>query len=376
MRIADIRTHIVGEERNFFFVVIETDTGLVGVGEGGITWREAAMAGFVEALKPQLLGQDPLKNEHLWQLMYRCGFFPADRIGAAAISAIDIALWDIKAQQFGVPLYQLFGGLVRDRVVCYPHISGDSAVELVEAAKEKVAEGWQFVRFHLPSRGQQFEPRQAIRDGVEQVAAIRQAVGPDVEIIIDVHTRLDPVDAIVLCRDLEPLRPYFVEDPIRCENPGSLARLAEKVHVPLAMGEQYASKWEFREAIENEWIDYARLDLCIVGGFTEALKIRGWCETHSIRIAPHNPLGPVSTAACLHLDLATSNFGVQECARAPGSLLTELFPIQVSFEEGHLLPPTRPGLGITINELAVSQYPALKGDCPQLSRLDGSFTNW
>jgi len=146
--------------------------------------------------------------------------------------------------------------------------------------------------------------------------------------------------------------------------------------VPIAMGEQYATKWEFREAVENRWIDFARIDVCNVGGLTEARKIAGWCETQYIPIAPHNPLGPVSTAACLHLDLATSNFAVQETARVPGEILPNLFPVQVPFRDGHLLPPDRPGLGVEMDESLVRQYPPVEGDCPRLSRPDGSFTNW
>ena len=377
MQITQIRTHIVGEARNSLFVVVDTDEGIYGLGEAGITWREAAVAGFIDALRPALIGQDPRRIEHLWQVMFRCGFFPANRIGAAAISAIDIALWDLKAKALGVPLYDLLGGQVRDRVVCYPHIAAETTEGLVAQAREKVAAGWKFVRFDLPSQGETLEPTVAVREGVRQFAAIREAVGEAIEICIDVHTRLDPADAVILCRQLEPLRPYFVEDPIRSENPAALRKVASKVHVPIAMGEQYASKWEFRQVVEEDLIDFARIDVCIVGGITETRKIAGWCETHYLPIALHNPLGPVSTAACLHLDLATSNFAVQECPREPGQALPELFPVQVPFADGHLLPPTGPGLGIEFDEAAVARYPAIEsGDCPQLSRPDGSFTNW
>ena len=377
MQITQIRTHVVGEARNSLFVVVDTDEGIYGLGEAGITWREAAVAGFIDALRPALIGQDPRRIEHLWQVMFRCGFFPANRIGAAAISAIDIALWDLKAKALGVPLYELLGGLVRDRVVCYPHIAAETTEGLVEQAREKVAAGWKFVRFDLPSQGETLEPTVAVREGVRQFAAIREAVGEAIEICIDVHTRLDPADAVTLCRQLEPLRPYFVEDPIRSESPAALRKVAGKVHVPIAMGEQYASKWEFRQVVEEDLIDFARIDVCIVGGITETRKIAGWCETHYLPIALHNPLGPVSTAACLHLDLATSNFAVQECPREPGEALAELFPVQVPFADGHLLPPTGPGLGIEFDEAAVARYPAIEsGDCPQLSRPDGSFTNW
>ena len=376
MKIKDIRVHIVAEQRNFLFVVVETDDGIIGVGEAGITWREQAVAGFIEALKPSLIGQDPMRTEHLWQVMLRCGFFPANRIGTAAISAIDIALWDIKARALDVPLYQLLGGKVRERVVCYPHAVGETATELADHASQLVSEGWRFVRFNFPERGNVLEPRQAIRDGIEHVTAVREAVGEEIELIIDVHTRLDPHDAVTFCRQLEPLNLFFVEDPVRSENPGVLARLRSQTGVPIAMGEQYSTKWEFRQVIENEWIDFCRLDLCIVGGITESLKVAGWCETHYIPIAPHNPLGPVSTAACLHLDLATSNFAVQECARVPGTVLAELFPQQVPFEAGYLLPSEGPGLGVTIDESAVAAYPPMEGGSPRLEREDGSFTNW
>lgn len=377
MKISAVKPIIVGEGRNFFFLVIETDCGLRGLGEGGITWREESTAGFVRALAPLLIGQDPFQIEHLWQVMFRSGFFPAGRVGCAAISAVDIALWDIKAQALGVPLYELLGGRTRDRVACYPHIASDNTEGLVEAARQKVAEGWKFARFDFPSQGNLLEPTRSVLRGAEQFAAVRAAVGPEVELIVDVHTRLDPSDAITFCRMLEPHRPYFVEDPLRAENAQSYRKLARQVAVPIGAGEQFATKWEFRQVIEEDLIDYARIDLCIVGGISEARKVAGWCEAHSIRVAPHNPLGPVSTAACLHLDLATSNFGVQELARIPGQVLADLFPVQVPYQAGHLLPPTRPGLGVEFNESALAKYPPIvDGGCPRLAREDGSFTNW
>lgn len=379
MKITAVKPFIVGQERNFFFVLIETDEGFKGIGEGGITWREDATAAFTRDFAPLLIGQDPFRIEHLWQVIFRSGFFPTGRVGCAALSAIDIALWDIKAQALGVPLYQIMGGLCRDKVVCYPHVRGATREELVEAAKVKAAEGWKFVRFdpRPEADGKTFEPSAAVRRALGDFAAVREAVGDDVEIIIDLHTRFDPVEAIRFCRDVEQYRPYFIEDPIRMENFQTFRKLAEHVHVPLAAGEQYATKWEFRQQIEEELIDFARIDLCIVGGITESLKVAHWCEAHSIMLSPHNPLGPVSTAAGLHLDLACSNFGVQELARMPGQVLPDLFPVQVEFSNGHLQPPTRPGLGIVFDEDAVRKYPPfVGGGCPIWQRSDGSFTNW
>jgi galactonate dehydratase len=379
MKITAIKSFSVGQERNFLFVVVETDAGLRGVGEGGVTWREQATAGYVAELAPLLIGQDPFRIEHLWQVMFRSGFFPAGRVGAAAISAIDIALWDIKAQALGVPLYQLLGGMVREQVACYPHVQGTSPQQLADASRKLVSDGWKFIRTELrpEADGVTFEPAGAVRRGVEDFAAIREAVGSQVEILVDVHTRLDPADAIAFCRQLEPYRPFFVEDPIRMENFDSYRKLAQHIHVPLAAGEQYATKWEFRQQIEEDLIDYARIDLCIVGGLTEALKVVAWCETHYIKLALHNPLGPVSTAACLHLDLAVNGFAVQELPRIPGTYLQDVFPVQVPYAAGHLQPPTRPGLGIVFDEQAAAGHPPIAGGgCPQFRRSDGAFTNW
>ena len=210
--------------------------------------------------------------------------------------------------------------------------------------------------------------------------AVREAIGDEMEIILDVHTRLDLPDAVTLCRELEPLRPFFIEDPLRSENPDSFKTLRSRTAVPLAAGEQFSSKWEFRQLIEEEWIDYARIDLCIAGGFTEARKIAGWCETHYIKLATHNPLGPVSTAACLHLNLASPNFGVQEWGirgdTPPAPVLPEIFPVPLDWADGHLLPPTKPGLGIEFDREAARKQPFQMRELPHLRREDGSVTNW
>lgn len=377
MIITDVKPYPVwGGNRNFFFVKVETDTGLYGIGEGGLTWKEMACAEAVRHLKPLLVGQDASRIEHLWQVMFRGGFFPADRVVNSAIAAIDIALWDLRGKELGLPVYQLLGGLVRDKVVCYPHVTGATHEEIAANSKTLADGGWKFIRFGVGSEGDLFEPSRAVRHAVRDFAAIREAVGDDVEICIDVHTRLDPPDAVRLCRELEQYRPYFVEDPLRSENMHSFHQLARHVAVPLAAGEQFATKWEFRELIEEDLIQYCRVDLCICGGITESRKVANWCETHYIPLAPHNPLGPVSTAACLHLDLATSNFAVQELPRLPGTVLPEVFPVQVPFKNGYLLPPTAPGLGIEFNEEAAIANGYREGNGPQLHREDGSFTNW
>jgi galactonate dehydratase len=364
--------------RNFFFVVVDTDEGIFGVGEGGITGRELAAAAVVEHYRPILVGQDPTRIEHIWQYLFRGGFFPAGRIAASVISAIDIALWDIRGKALGVPVYDLLGGLVRDRVVCYPHNVGHAmAVEsLVDSCLQTKEEGWKFVRWGLPQDGDVLEPTQSIRAALRQMEAVRRAVGDDVEICFDVHTRLDPADTIQLCRASEQYRPFFIEDPVRSENARSLRMVRQQTAVPIAVGEQFANKWEFREVIEDDLTDYARVDLSIVGGLTEAKKIAGWCEAHYIKMAVHNPLGPVSSAVCLQFNLACSNFGVQEQPRKTGTVLTDVVPVQPEWRDGYLLPPTHPGLGIEFDREAARKHPFQMRELPTLHRLDGSFTNW
>ena len=379
MKITGLETYrIWNGTRNFLFVAVDTDEGVWGIGEAGLTGREPAVEATVQQLAAQLIGADPFRIEHLWQTMFRGGFFPAQRILSSAISAIDIALWDIKGKALGVPIYELLGGRVRDKVVCYPHNQGHARElePLVQSCLATQAEGWKFVRCGLPQDGDILEPRPAVRAAIAQLEAVRAALGDEIEICFDVHTRLDLPDALWLCQEAERFRPFFIEDPLRCENPDSFKTLRPRTAAPLAAGEQFSSKWEFRPLVEEEWIDYARIDLCIVGGFTEARKIAGWCETHYIKIALHNPLGPVSSAACLHLNLATSNFGVQEQPSKPGSALTDIVSNAPQWEDGYLLPPQGPGLGLDFNRDVARAQEQRDWPMPSLRRLDGAFTNW
>ena len=377
MKITEVKTFpVFYGSRNYLFVKIETDEGIYGVGEFGITWKEQAGVGAIRHMASDLIGRDPLNIEYIWQILFRGDFFPGGRIHMAAISAIDIALWDIKGKALGQPVHMLLGGRLRDRVVCYTGIGGRTPEETARSAEDRVAEGWKYLRMSVLDRDGILEPATAVRDSVAHFAAAREAVGPDIEICIDVHTRLDPPDTIRLGRKLEPYDPFFIEDPLRCENPQTYRLVRNHVNCPLAVGEHYATKWEFRQLIEEELADYARIDLCIVGGLTEARKVANWCETHYIRIVPHNPLGPVSAAACLHLDVATDNFAVQEGGLVGRTVMEDLFPVQAPYESGYLLATDRPGLGVEFDEAATGKYPFRWGHGPRLKREDGSFTNW
>ena len=380
MRIADITCYPIWDgHRNFLFVIVDTDEGLYGLGESGLTGRELAVMGAIDHFRPLLIGQDPSRIEHLWQVLSRGGFFPHGKILGSAIAAIDIALWDIKGKSLGVPVYDLLGGRVRDKVACYCHLSpghSGGTEELVENARQRRSEGWRFLRWGLPAEGDLLEPGAAVREADAQFRALREALDEEIELCFDVHTRLSPADAIWLCRQVVPFRPFFIEDPIRSESPQAFHRLRQKTDVPLAAGEQFASKWDFRELIDHDLIDYARIDLCIAGGLTEAKKIAGWCEGHYIDIAVHNPLGPGATAACVHYNLAIPNFGVQEQPHPPGTTLTDVISNQPVWEDGHILAPTDPGLGLAFDREAAAAHPFRMAELPHLHREDGSFTNW
>ena len=381
MQVTDIKTFCCqGDRRKYFIVKVYTDEGVHGLGEVGIGHWGGAVEQAVRHLAQVVVGEDPFATEKLWQRMFRGGFFPADRVYCCALSAIDIALWDIKGKALGLPVYKLLGGPVREKVVCYPHVQGKDTAELVASCQHAVAGGWRFLRWQLPSGAPQpgvLAPTEAVRLAVEQMAEVRRAVGDDIELCLDVHTRLGTAPAIDLCNRLETLRPFFVEDPLRSENPASYRTLDRHVNVPVAAGEQWASKWAFREVVEEELVRYARIDLGIVGGLTEALKITHWCETHGIDIVPHNPLGPVSAAAGVALCMATTNVGVQEMPLAPGTFATDLFPAQVEWLQGYAACRDAPGLGVEFDEALAADRPApLNSWPPQWRGQDGAFTNW
>jgi galactonate dehydratase len=336
-----------------------------------------------------------MRIEHLWQRMFRGGFYPAERLIGSALSGIDIALWDIKGQALGVPVYELLGGRCRDYVECFfqpgylttvvehPRQQGAAEgnayadlKEVAAAALRFVQEGYRYYRTSPNAIQGVFHATEAIERTLAELRAVREAVGDSLELMVDLHTRLDPPEAIRFCRECEPLNMFLVEDPIRSEHPGGYRHIRQHTNVPLAAGEQWANKWEFRTAIEEELIDYARIDLCIAGGLTEGKKIAAMAETHLIKLLLHNPLGPVCTAASLHLDLACDNAGPQEVLWPPQTMLPDVFECDFVLERGRLTTPTKPGLGVRFNKEAARAHPAEMTEPPHWRREDGSFTNY
>ncbi len=377
MKITEIKTFRLKEWRTMLFVQVITDEGITGLGEAGLTTREGAVAGMIEDLSPLLIGADPFRIEHHWQTLWRGGFYPAGQVLSAAIAAIDIALHDIKAKALGVPVYELLGGRVRDKVATYCHFGGATSEETIEQAHARVADGWTCLRWE-PSYGADLvmDGRAAVDRAIDEFASLRDELGYDIDLIFDAHTKLTPTEATYLCRQVETYRPLFIEDPLRSEYPQAYRQLRSATDVPLAAGEQFATKWMFRELIEDDLIDFARIDVCIAGGLTEARKIAAMCETHMIDIAVHNPIGPISTAACLHLNLCCSNVLVQELPRRPGECVGDLISTDQEWRDGFLFCAGSPGLGLELHPDKLDNHAYEPAPLPILRRPDGSFTNW
>lgn len=364
---------------SMMLVVVDTDEGIHGLGEVGIRSRQKAVAGGLEHLAELIVGEDPRRIERLWQVMFRRGFFPADRILGAAIAAVDVALWDIRGKALGVPVHELLGGAVRDYVPAYVHVGDDyhDRERFLDRCRALVAEGWGHLRFSAPhDPGDILDARRCLRDTVSLFHQVRDALGDDTELILDVHTWLDPPEAVTLCREIEAARPYFVEDPLRCENPDSYRMLRSRTGVPLAAGEQYGSKWEFRTLIEEDLIDYARVDVGVAAGLTEAKKIAAMAEAHHIKLATHNPLGPVTAASSLQLNLACSNIAIQEHQTDPEPAIAALFATRPTIRPGRVLSTGLPGIGVTLDREAARRYTATAAERPHLRNPDGAFTNW
>ncbi|MFF2847304.1 mandelate racemase/muconate lactonizing enzyme family protein [Streptomyces sp. NPDC058001] len=364
---------------SMMLVVVDTDEGIHGLGEVGIRSRQRAVAGGLDHLAELITGEDPRRIEHLWQVMFRRGFFPADRILGAAIAAVDVALWDIRGKSLGVPVHEILGGRVRDHVPAYVHV-GDGYHDrdaFLDRCRALVAEGWRHLRFASPHDPDDvLDARRCLRDSVRLFHEVRETVGDEVELILDVHTRLDPPEAVTLCREIEAARPYFVEDPLRSENPDSYRMLRSRTGVPLAAGEQYGSKWEFRGLIEHDLIDYARVDIGVASGLTEAKKIAAMAEAHHIKLATHNPLGPVTAASSLQLNLACPNMAIQEHQTDPEPAIAALFTHRPVVVPGRIELSDLPGIGVDIDREAARTYQATAAERPHLRTADGAFTNW
>lgn len=367
--------------RNQLVLRIETEDGLVGWGESGLSSRETAVAAVITDYARFLVGQDSRRIGRIWQQCYRSQYFEGGRVLTAAISAIDIALHDLLGKRLGVPVHQLLGGKQRDVIPTFASFLATSDDQAVEATRTLVDAGWDCVRIYPAGFADEtFSPRASLGGTAHTLTLLRETFGPDLCLGIDLHHRYTPAEIANLCGKLPAGVLDFLEEPIRCESPEAYAALRQMTNIPFAVGEEFASKWQAAPYLEQGLMQYLRLDICNIGGFTEAMKIAGMAERHYVDLMPHNPLGPICTAASVHMSAAVPNFSWLETRQSPVESLgfhdPALFPVQVNLD-GPVYPvPDTPGLGIEINETALRAGVPEHVECPHLTRSDGSVTNW
>ncbi|GAA4993984.1 galactonate dehydratase [Actinopolymorpha pittospori] len=376
MKITGVECHFVDR---YLLVEVHTDAGISGLGESGAWGFLESSAAAVEKFGRYLVDKDPLHIEHHWQYMYRFSHFRGSAI-MGAISALDIALWDIAGKHFGVPVHHLLGGPVRDRARAYHHVFGSTREELLAGIKSARAAGFTAVGHLTPFLDEPRDRPFAVHTGVrlieeaaEAVRLYREAVGSEVDLCVEIHRRLNPAEAIQLGRAIEPYRPFFYEDPVTPDNFDEMAYVASKISIPIATGERMTSLWEFQMLLARGAVQYVRPDVCLVGGISGAKKIAALAEAHHVGVVPHNPLSPVSTAACLQIAACIPNFALQEYPgewSPPRSLL--MSPPIGHDGNGYLMIPSDPGIGVTLNRDALEMLPEVKREVVTRLRTDGS----
>lgn len=350
MKIRDVRTLMAfGGRQIWLFVIVDTDAGITGVGEASLEGRERAVASAIAEMSRSLVGLDPRRIEHNWQIMYRHGFWRGGVVLNTAISGIEQALWDIVGKELGVPVYRLLGGACRDRIQLYTHCSGQTPDDLARNAEGLTARGWRALKVGSPGFEGYATERQCIEATAERLRALRNAVGPDVLLMMDAHGRYTPGQAIRMIRALEAYDLYFFEEPVPPDNVDALARVAASgLGTSLATGERLFTKWGFRELLERQYVDIIQPDVCHDGGILETLKIAAMAETYHVKVAPHNPNGPVATAASLQLAACLPQFSILEYAEnQPWRDQAVIKPLGIV--DGWVDLPTEPGLGVALN---------------------------
>jgi galactonate dehydratase len=368
--------------RNQMLVKVETDTGVFGWGESGLSGREMAVAGALEHYSRFLIGRNAFDIGAIWQETYRSQYFEGGRVLQAAISAVDIALHDIKGKALGVPVYELLGGKQRDLIPTFASTGDEAEGDVaINRAKELMAMGFNAIRFFPIGQNSKniFEPRESIAPTAAMLNRAREILGDEVVLGIDYHHRLSVAEAASFCSKLKPGVLDFLEEPIRDETPEAYESLRTMTDIPFAIGEEFASKWQFLPYIERGIHQFNRIDVCNVGGLTEAMKVAGWSEAHYVDLMPHNPLGPICTAATIHFGAAVANFSWLE-TRAPETKLgfdnSDFFPVQPRLKGAYYPVSDSPGLGVEVNEDLVKQQSFKFWEAPHLKRRDGSVTNW
>lgn len=344
---------------NWMFVKIETDSGIYGIGEASLQYKDAALMAELEEFKRFLVGKDPFQIEYIWTSLYRRVTWTGGPVTMSAISAIDLALWDIKGKALGVPVYELLGGKMRDRIPAYANGWGAGGTEPdkhAERASQVISQGYTALKFY-PFSGEQVVTPERIDRGVSLVRAVREAVGPACEIAIDIRARLNIWSARRVAQKLEPFGIAWLEEPVLFDNVDALAEFARTVNVPVATGEQLYTRWEFRALLEKNAVGIIQPDICHAGGISELKKIAAAAETYYVTVAPHNSNGPISTVASLHLDTCIPNCFMQEIFVNFLPAYDEVLTNPIVIENGYCKLPEGPGWGTDIKEDVLLKYP-------------------
>ncbi len=363
----------------YLFVKVETSDGITGYGESGSWGYLEASAAVIQKYGRYLVGKDPLLIEHHWNYMYRFSHFRGAAI-MGALSAIDIALWDIAGKHFGVPVYQLLGGKVRDKARVYYHVFGSTREQLVSGIVNAKKLGFTAVGHLTPFLDEAREKPyfkthvDKMRDAIDAVRQYREAVGNDVDLCIEIHRRLTPAEAIVLARGIEQYHPYFYEDPILPDNFDAMGLVAQHISIPIATGERLHTIYEFEMLLRRGAVQYVRPDVCMCGGISGAKKIAALAEANHVGVVPHNPLSPMSTAACLQIAACTPNFALQEF---PGhedeSPKSDVVPGAAKHDgKGYLILPDKPGIGVELAPDAAKKAPMRPREVATRLMADGS----
>ncbi|WP_031004051.1 galactonate dehydratase [Streptomyces sp. NRRL F-5727] len=381
MKITSLKTYLVAPR--WCFLRIDTDEGITGWGEPVVEGRAHTVAAAVDELSDYLIGQDPMRIEDHWQVLTKGGFYRGGPVLSSAVAGIDQALWDIKGKALGVPVWELLGGHVRDRVRVYSWIGGDRPDEVASEALARKAEGFTAVKMNASAQLRLIDTPAATQAIVDRVASLREAVGDAFDIAVDFHGRLTLPMARRVLPLLEPYLPLFVEEPVVPELSDHIGEVVRSTSIPIATGERLYSRWDFKKVL-GQGIAVAQPDLSHAGGISETRRIAAMAEAYDVSLAPHCPLGPIALASCLQVGFATPNLLIQEQSLGihynTGSDLLDYLvdPSVFRYEDGHVALPTAPGLGIEVDAKAVERAAETghRWRNPVWRRDDGSPAEW
>lgn len=379
------KLELIKVQPRWMFLKMHTDTDLFGLGEPILEGHTNALEAVVQEFSDYLIGKDPLQIEHHVQALYRGGFYRGGPLMLSAISGIEQAMWDIKGKYYNCPVYEMLGGKCREKIRMYTHVKRTAVVgefsieEMLQIARQRVNEGYTALKYSIIPPIKAIETPANMQKHIERFAAVRKEIGDEIDLAIDFHGRVSPAMAVRLAEQLKPYNPMFIEEPVLPENVDCMVTVARSTTVPIAAGERLFGKWEYRQLLEKQAVSVVQPDLCHCGGIFEARKIAAMAELYYASVAPHNPLGPISLAACLQLDTCIPNFLVQEHPGNPDGADLGVGYLKQPFvlKDGYIDVPTAPGLGIELDEAALQEkiYDG-KWTTPRQYYEDGSNADW